>query len=333
MRIAIVGAGTIGERRAQAMPKNCRVAGIMDTNEDRAWKLAQRFRTKPYNNLENLLASESINAAIIATVNSAIVPAAQACLDRGIPVLLEKPAARNFHELQSLHNPKNLPIKIGFNHRFHPAYEDLLLELARNPKDPIMFIRARYGNGARVDFDKEWRSDASIAGGGELMDQGVHVLDLAGRILSGLEVKAGYSKTHYWKMSVDDNSWAILSSAEGQTFEMHVSSSEWKNEFQFDVYTRNRKYVWHGLGRSYGPETLTIYKMKPEMGPPDIEKKEYPGEDLSWLKENQNFVDSIRGEAQLNGDFDDAVKSLKLVSDIYQKSKELQGTGDHPKWY
>lgn len=333
MRIAIIGAGVIGERRAQAMPKNCKVAAVVDTNQDKAWALAQKHQAKPYSSVTAMLSGESINAAIIATVNSAIVPTAQACLDKGVPVLLEKPAARTFRELEGIKNPKNLPVKIGFNHRFHPAYEDLILELGKNPKDPIMFIRARYGNGARVGFDQEWRAKAEIAGGGELMDQGVHVLDLAGRLIPELEVKTGYTRTHFWNMEVDDNSWAILGSPLGQTFSFHVSSTEWKNEFQFDVYTRGRKYVWSGLGRSYGPETLTIYTMKPEMGPPDMEKRDYPAEDFSWLRENKNFVDTIKGEAQLNGDLDDGIRALKHVEDIYQKSRDIQGAGKHPKWF
>lgn len=333
MRVAIIGAGVIGERRAQAMPKGCKVGAVMDISEDRAWNLAQKHQAKPYTNLESLLNGESINAAIIATINSAIVPIAQACVNRGIPILLEKPAARSYQELRALENPKNLMIKIGFNHRFHPAYEDLLLELAKNPQDKIMYIRARYGNGARVGFDSEWRSKVELSGGGEMMDQGVHVLDLANRILPELETQVAYSKTHYWNMPVDDNTWGILSNPDQQTFSFHVSSTEWKNEFQFDVYTQSRKYVWYGLGRSYGPETLTIYKMKPEMGPPEVERREYPPEDLSWLNENKNFVDAIKGEAQANGDLQDALRALKQVEQVYSKSKEAQPNSKHPIWF
>lgn len=333
MRIAIIGAGVIGERRALAMPKLSKVGAVVDIDQDKAWSLAQKVQAKPYSSVSAMLNGESINAAIVATVNAAIVPAAQACLDRGIPVLLEKPAARAHSELFSLKNPKKVPIKIGFNHRFHPAYEDLLLELTRNPQDPIMYIRARYGNGARLGFDSEWRSKVDIAGGGEMMDQGVHVLDLANRLLPELEVQVGYSRTQYWKMPVDDNTWGILSTPEHQTFSFHVSSSEWKNEFQFDVYTRQRKYTWQGLGRSYGPESLTIYKMKPEMGPPEIERREYPAEDLSWLKENRNFVETIKGEAQANGDIEDALRALNQVEQIYLKSSEIQSGMPHPQWF
>lgn len=333
MRIAIIGAGVIGERRALAMPKGARVGAVVDTNEERAWAVAQKVQAKPYTSLESMLGAESINAAIIATVNSAIIPTAQACLDRGVHILLEKPAARSYQELRELKNPKSCTIKIGFNHRFHPAYEDLLLELAKNPSDPVMYIRARYGNGARVGFDQEWRSKVEIAGGGEMMDQGVHVLDLANRILPELDVKTAYSRTHFWKMPVDDNTWGILGNSDGQTFSFHVSSTEWKNEFQFDVYTRQRKYTWYGLGRSYGPETLTIYKMKPEMGPPDVEKRDYPPEDFSWLKENKNFIEALKGEAQANGDLEDGLRSLYQVSQVYQKSFEIQNAiPSHPRW-
>lgn len=118
---------------------------------------------------------------------------------------------------------------------------------------------------------------------------------------------------------------------------MHVSSTEWKNEFQFDVYTRLRKYVWSGLGRSYGPETLTIYKMKPEMGPPDIEKREYSPEDRSWFDENTNLVDALKGTAKINGGLDDALESLRLVEQIYLSSQSLNQKNSpdrvHPLWW
>jgi predicted dehydrogenase len=210
---------------------------------------------------------------------------------------------------------------VGFNHRFHPAFIDIKRELALNSKDPIMYLRASYGNGGRVGFDREWRADPHLAGGGELVDQGVHVLDLAAQLLKELSVKAGLTRTHYWDMQVDDNAWALLTTPKGQTFSMHVSSTEWKNEFRFEVYTRTRKYQWTGLGKSYGPETLTIYKMKPEMGPPDVEHRQYSPDDNSWRLENKNFVEACQGGARIDGGFDDALSALKLVDDIYSESK------------
>lgn len=338
MKFAIVGCGTIGERRGDAMPLGSSVVAVHDVNLARTQKLALKYKAQACASLEDLLKT-NCDVVIIASINAALVSLTQACLDAGKAVIVEKPAARSYKELLTLKTTTKdrNRIKIGFNHRFHPAYQDILTEVRQNPSDPIMFLRARYGNGARVGFDKEWRSQVAVAGGGELLDQGVHVLDLASGLVQGLEVQSGHTQTLYWSMPVDDNAWAILSNQKGQTFSMHVSSTEWKNEFQFDVYTRHRKYVWSGLGRSYGPETLTIYKMKPEMGPPDIEKREYSPEDRSWFDENTNLVDALKGTAKINGGLDDALESLRLVEQIYLSSQSLNQKNSpdrvHPLWW
>ncbi|MBX9767404.1 MAG: Gfo/Idh/MocA family oxidoreductase, partial [Bdellovibrionales bacterium] len=166
MKFAIVGCGTIGERRADAMPTGSSVVGCYDVDTARSQKLAQKYKTQSFATLEDLLKNSGCDVVIVASINSVLVPLTQACLDSGKAVIVEKPAARAFKELKSLKVSEEQlgKIKIGFNHRFHPAYQDILSELQNNPDDPVMFIRARYGNGARVGFDQEWRSKVDIAG-------------------------------------------------------------------------------------------------------------------------------------------------------------------------
>ncbi len=332
MKWGLIGCGVIGERRAAALPEGVKLVSCYDPVAARTEKISQLTEAQIAKNEDEVFKTEGLTAVVIAAINSSLVGLIQKAVDRGLHVLVEKPAARSHSELSTL-NPKKSVIKVGFNHRFHPAFYDLVNEIKNNPDDPIMFIRAQYGNGARVGFDREWRSNVEIAGGGELLDQGVHVLDLASVLLPDMKVITGYCKTHYWDMKVDDNSWAILADKSGATFTFHVSSSEWKNEFRFEVYTRKRKYQWLGLGRSYGPEKLHIYKMKPEMGPPDYEERSYPGDDLSWKNENTQFQQAVLGKAPPYGGFQDALKCLGFVEDIYEKSKALQGNTNHPLWW
>lgn len=335
MKWGLLGCGVIGERRAQALPQGVKLVSCFDPNTERSQRIASLYSCRVENTAEDLLQKDKVDAVIIAGINSVLVPLVQTALNQGIHVLVEKPAARSFLELSKLTNNKNCVIKVGFNHRFHPAFFDIQKKLAENVDDPIMFIRAQYGNGARVGFDREWRSQVELAGGGELLDQGVHVLDLASCLLPDLKVLSGVTRTHFWDMSVDDNAWALLSSEAGSTFSMHVSSTEWKNEFRFEVYTRKVKYQWHGLGRSYGPEKLTIFRMKPEMGPPHVEELTYPPEDLSWKLENENFLNAILNQDRINGGYQDALTCLRLVEDIYKSSKKSQINSklQHPLWW
>ncbi len=334
MKWGILGCGVIGERRGSQLPSGVEIAACYDVNPERASSLAGKLGGVASKSLEELFATPGLEAVIIAAINSELVPLAQKALNRGLHILVEKPAARSITELKTLQNPKNAVIKIGFNHRFHPAFERLREELAKMADDPIMFIRAQYGNGSRLGFEREWRANIELGGGGELLDQGVHVLDLASVLIDDLKLVSGHVRTHYWNMPVDDNAWAILSSPKsGATFSMHVSSSEWKNEFRFEVYTRACKYQWLGLGRSYGPEKLFIHRMKPEMGPPETEELAFPPEDRSWLLENQNFFDAIKGRAKVNGGFKDAARSLNLVDAIYRDSRERSSGLSHPRWW
>ncbi len=333
MNWGLIGCGVIGERRINSLPDGVKLVSCFDPNTERAQKISQLTGAEILNSQEEVLNPKKISAVIIAAINSELASITKKAVERGIHVIVEKPAARHFAELEPLLGSKS-KIKIGFNHRFHPAYLDLIKEIKSNPDDPIMFIRAQYGNGARLGFDKEWRSNVQLSGGGELLDQGVHVIDLASVFLPDLEVVNAYSKTHYWDMNVDDNTWATLSDQKsGATFTFHVSSSEWKNEFRFEVYTRKRKYQWLGLGRSYGPEKLLIYKMKPEMGPPDFEERSYPSEDLSWKDENTNLKNAIEKNEVLFGDLSDAIRCLKIVNKIYEKSSEAQKGLKHPAWF
>jgi predicted dehydrogenase len=332
MNWGLIGCGVIGERRINALPDGVKLVSCFDPNQERAKKISQITGAKILDSQDAVLNPNEISAVIIAAINSELAPVIEKALKKGIHVLVEKPAARHYSELESL-KKYNSKIKIGFNHRFHPAFADLVSEIKSRPDDPVMFIRAQYGNGARLGFDKEWRSNVQLSGGGELLDQGVHVIDLASVIMPDLQVVSAYSKTHYWDMSVDDNTWAILKDRNDATFTFHVSSSEWKNEFRFEVYTRKRKYQWLGLGRSYGTEKLLIYTMKPEMGPPDFAEKVYPDEDLSWKKENTNFLNSIQKNEPIFGGLADADRCLRLVDQIYTISAKTQNSSKHPVWF
>jgi predicted dehydrogenase len=333
----LIGCGVIGERRITNLPDGVTLTACFDPNTSRAQVIQQKTNCKIANSVEDLLNNHQVQAVVIASVNSVLTEIIQKCLDKGVHVLVEKPAARNFKELERLKNPKNCVVKIGFNHRFHPAFNDLVASLQKHSDDPVMFVRAQYGNGARLGFEKEWRAKPEIAGGGELLDQGVHVIDLASVVMKDLEVVTGYARTQYWNMPVDDNTWAILRGSGGSTFTFHVSSSEWKNEFRFEVYTRSRKYQWLGLGRSYGTEKLITHTMKAEMGPPETQEKSYPPEDNSWKDENTNFLHAIQNKAQVYGGLKDAIQCLKLVDRIYETSQQLQknlpGQPTHPQWW
>lgn len=183
-----------------------------------------------------------------------------------------------------------------------------------------MFVRGRYGHGGRLGYEREWRADPRKSGGGELIDQGVHLIDLSRWLLGEFAQVQGLADTFFWQMKVDDNAFMLLRTAEGRAAWLHASCSEWKNLFSFEIYGRTGKLQIDGLGGSYGTERLTVYKMKPEMGPPDTTVSDYPGDDRSWADEFDEFLADIAARRTPSPGLFDARAALRVVDEIYRQS-------------
>ena len=92
-------------------------------------------------------------------------------------------------DLMTLAGEEKVCVRVGYNHRFHPALQKARELVDAGALGPLMFIRARYGHGGRVGYDREWRADPNLSGGGELIDQGVHLIDLAGWFLGDFHAR------------------------------------------------------------------------------------------------------------------------------------------------
>lgn len=321
--VAIVGCGLIGRKRVAALPGG-RLVACADVVADRALALASAVPgAEAVADWRRAVARPDVDVVIVATTNDALATVTQAALEAGKHVLVEKPAARNVAEVAPLiatARDRQLRVRVGFNHRYHPALLKAHEIVASGALGPLLFIRGRYGHGGRVGYDKEWRADPSVSGGGELIDQGVHLIDLSRWFLGPFTSIEGFAATYYWRMPVDDNAFLTLRTAGGQCAFLHVSCSEWKNLFSFEIYGRDGKLALDGLGGSYGVERITHYAMRPEMGPPDTTSWEYPRGDQSWALEFAEFVDDIRQAREPQPGLDEARAALEVVQRIYDTS-------------
>jgi predicted dehydrogenase len=324
MNYAIIGCGLIGKKRLAGMPAGSTLVAACDTNLPRAEemvKLAQTGRALP--DYRQAVADPQVDAVIVATINAALTEVAAAAIRAGKHVLVEKPAGvsvRQLDELLALADEHNVCVRVGFNHRYHPAFRKAREIFMSGVMGELMFIRARYGHGGRVGYDQEWRANPKLSGGGELIDQGIHLIDLAGWFLGPLTKVEGQATTYFWNMPVDDNAFLDLRTAKGQTAWLHVSCTEWKNLFSFEIYGRNAKLHIEGLGGSYGVEKLYHYQMKPEMGPPDTKLYEFPGPDESWRNEMIEFEKDIQLKRKPGAGLAEARAALRVVEKIYRKS-------------
>jgi predicted dehydrogenase len=212
-------------------------------------------------------------------------------------------------------------VKVGFNHRFHPALAKARTIFAAGELGPLLYIRARYGHGGRLGYDREWRADAAIAGGGELLDQGVHLIDLTRWFAGDVVEVRSHIGTFFWDMPVEDNGFLFLKTAQGSVAWLHASCTEWKNLFSFEIFGRDGKLQIDGLGGSYGVERLSWFRMLPEMGPPETTIWEYPGEDHSWRTEFAHFLDCVQQGNQPSGTLEDALAALEIVQRAYEQAR------------
>lgn len=321
--VAIVGCGRIGCRRAAALA-GATLTVCCDLDFAAAEDLARLYRgAEPSGNWRAAVSRSDIDIVIVATPHDILAPVALAATQAGKHVLIEKPGARCAAELDPVRDAcvrTGALVRIGFNNRFHRAFLKAREIFETGVLGEPMFVRGRYGHGGRPGYEREWRADPARAGGGEMVDQGVHLIDLARWFLGDFTRVQGSIGTYFWDMPVEDNAFLLLETAGGQTAFLHASWTEWKNLFSLEIMCRYGKLEISGLGGSYGTERLTHYQMTPAMGPPETTIWEYPLADNSMEIEFTAFLEDIRLGRRPEPGLADAQAALRIVEEIYQRS-------------
>jgi predicted dehydrogenase len=320
--LGIVGCGLIGEKRARAIGAG-RLIACADVDEGRARAVASRSGAKIFTDWRVLLTQPDVDVVLVATQHHNLAEITLAAIESGKHVFVEKPAARKASELEPLmHAAKQQGVKVhvGFSHRYHRAFRKARELFENGALGELMFIRARYGHGGRIGYESEWRADPGLSGGGELIDQGIHLVDLSRWFLGEFQDIQGFAHTYYWNMPVEDNGFLLLKNAKKQVAFLHASCTEWKNLFSMEIYGHKAKLEITGLGGSYGTERLTYYRMLPEMGPPETTTWEYPMSDDSWGVELSEFYEDIRLNREPSVGLRDAYEALKIIENIYLNS-------------
>jgi len=321
--VAIVGCGLIGQKRARALA-GARLAACADLDVRRAEGVAA---TSPgaiaTADWREAIDRDDVGIVIVATINDSLAEISRYAAEAGRHVLVEKPAGRTVAEIDEViaaaAAAKRL-VRVGFNHRYHPALQKARELVDGGVAGELMFVRGRYGHGGRVGYDREWRANPALSGGGELIDQGVHLIDLARWFLGDFPSVTGSAHTYFWQMPVDDNAFLLLRTAADRAAFLHVSCTEWKNLFSFEIYGKTAKIQIDGLGGSYGVERITLYKMLPEMGPPETTAWEFPRGDQSWALEFAEFLDDIRLHRTPAAGIADARAALAVVEAVHRQS-------------
>jgi predicted dehydrogenase len=298
LSVGVVGCGRIGAKRADALAPNDALVGCYDVDTAAAADLARRHGCQACTTAQQLLSLEP-DVVVVATVHDQLAALAELALMSGAHVLVEKPAGVSTAQIERLIECQRATgrlVKVGFNHRFHPGIARAAEEVHSGRHGELMHLRGRYGHGGRPGYDREWRVVPARSGGGELIDQGMHLLDLSNWLTGPLPLHSALLRTQFWDAEVEDNAALLLGEGGSRTDPwamLHVSWTEWKNMFSLEIYCLTAKLQVDGLVGSYGPQRLRIYRMGPELGPPAVEEVRYPDTDRTWKAEWEHFAEAI----------------------------------------
>ena len=319
--VAIVGAGLVGAKRASALPAGVELRTVFDPIAERARAVADSRRGATVApSVEAAVDDPGVSLVIVATPHRELASAATSAVRRGRDVLVEKPGAGSLAallELRSAAESSGRRVRVGFNHRFHPAILQTRDDVRSGRYGGVFGVRARYGHGGRVGYEHEWRARRDVAGGGELVDQGLHLIDLVRYLAGEVELAFAEVRTDFWPVEVDDNAYLALRTASGAFAWLHASWTEWKNLFSLEVALRTAKLEVTGLGGSYGVECFTRHEMLPEMGPPVTASTEWPQPDRSWAAELDDVLADLDGRPAIGADLDDAIAAFCIVEAAY----------------
>lgn len=324
MNIALFGSGGMGKRWAGAMSrnKNTTLCSVIDIDLEKAKKVAEEFGAKAHESLNGI---GEFDAAVIVLPHNLLAETSKKILALGKHVLVEKPAARTTAELEEvvrLAYEKNLRLMIAFNHRFHPSSLE-----AKKLIDPgfigkPMFMRATYGFGGRLGYEKEWRHKKEISGGGELIDQGVHLIDLARWFLGDIADAKGIIENAFWKSEVEDNAFVLLKHSSGAISSLHASWSQWMPTYLLEIEGTEGYVRIEGLGKKYGGTERVYYgKRREDFSAPQEQMIECDtNADRSLDRALDEFVTAIQTGREPKPSGEDGIAVLKIVEKIYHQN-------------
>ncbi len=321
--VAVVGCGQVGARRAETAAQHPRtqLRLVVDTNAEAAGALAARYGARADSDWREALENDSIGIVVAATPHAFLREVAIGALESGKDVLIEKPMGRNAADAAAIAaaaQRSGKTLKVGFNHRYHPALMKARELFAAGAIGALINIRSRYGHGGRPGYEREWRAHAELAGGGELTDQGVHLIDLIHWFAGVPKDVFAYAQTAVWPIApLEDNAFALLRYDGGAVASFHTSWTQWKNLFSFEIFGTGGSLSVEGLGGSYGPERLTLAKRNARGGAPALEEFAFESTDRSWELEWQDFMSAIVDRKPYWGTPADGLAAMNVLAALY----------------
>lgn len=333
LKVGIAGYGVVGKRRREFIDKHplLRTVAVCDKNFIKSGIMPDGVRY--FSNYQHLL-DEPLDVLFVSLPNYLASEVTIAGLERNLHVFCEKPPGKDVSDIERVikieKKHPGLLLKYGFNHRYHDSVRQALKLIKSGEFGRIINLRGVYGKSKIIPFSGGWRAERKYAGGGILLDQGIHMVDLM-RLFCGefIEVKS-YISNDYWKHNVEDNAYALMRDSQGRVAILHSSATQWQHRFALEI-TLTKGYIeLQGIltgSKSYGEEKLIIRKRdESDIG---ISKDDVITflEDNSWRDEVTEFTDAIINKRKIKlGDSAHAYATMKLVYQIYCADQKWRKT-------
>jgi len=329
MRVGIAGYGVVGKTRHASIQKNTsyKVVAISEANTQVQSDIPSDIDI--FDDYRDLISQAELDIIFISLPNKFASDAVSLSLENSLNVFCEKPPARTLDELIKVKKIykkyPNLKLMYGFNHRFHLSVEEAKSIIDSNTFGKIINLKGVYGKSQMISFNQtDWRTKREESGGGILLDQGIHMLDLM-RYLSGERFSEIFSfiDNAFWNFDVEDNAYALMKSPNGVVAQLHSSATQWRHVFNLEITLQKGSLVLGGLltgSKSYGDETLRIISSNPgkDRGAP-VESTSKYNEDVSWDNEIKYFTDCLKNDSTIQrGSIEDAIETMNLVEEIYK---------------
>ena len=324
-RVGIAGYGIVGKRRRMYIDEtpDLETVAVCDQTFPGPGTMSDSLRT--YTTYQELLAREELDALFVSLPNYLAPEVTIAALERGVHVFCEKPPGRTVEDVEQVREVERrypgLVLKYGFNHRYHDSVREGLRVVQSGALGRIINLRGVYGKSTIVPFAKSWRAERRYAGGGILLDQGIHMVDLI-RLFGGEfpEVKS-FVSNDYWSEDVEDNAYALMRGEAGRIAVLHSSATQWQHRFSLEVAMSEGYIVLQGIlsgSKSYGQERLIVGRRAESPSGTAREEVFTFLEDRSWRDEVQEFALSVvEGVPLISGTSLDALETMRLVYRIY----------------
>jgi predicted dehydrogenase len=328
IRVGVIGVGGMGKRWAQVASEHpgSSVVAVCHPDDEKAEVFAKQFQCDASTVWQDICARKDVDAVVVATPHVLLTQVSRAALESGKHVFCEKPggiSSAAIHEGVRVAEQRGLRYRVNFNIRLHPA-----VALAKEKADAgaigrLMFLKATYGHAGREGYEHEWWCDKAISGGGELIDQGSHIIDLANWFLGPFTSQATALETGFWRIApLEDNAFVLLTNAHGQVAQLHASWTHWKKTFRLEAYGEKGYLLVDGLGGQYGLERLVQGERAFGREAPQEQSWEFPSEpgrpDAALRNSWEEFLQSVEQGRDIGPSATDAVRTLKIIEAGYR---------------